>query len=148
MFGLLGVNSTVFIKFLFKVINHTLQGSVFTLISIHLFPLPDGKTDIEEEGFSKSTHFTHLLPLPLWGLRQVFGSSESIWTPDWRPHWGSPLTLWVHHGTEDGDSSLTLQLGCVSGSHFYTLSHGTIISPHSLNQRDMVSPQQAVTSGF
>jgi hypothetical protein len=43
---------------------------------------------------------------------------------------------------------LTSQLGCVSGSHFYTLSHGTIPPPCSLNQKDMVSPQQAITSGL
>jgi hypothetical protein len=31
---------------------------------------------------------------------------------------------------------------------FYTLSHGTVLPPHSLNQRDTVSPQQAVISGL
>jgi hypothetical protein len=52
---LLGVNS-VFIKSPFKVINHTLQGSVFTLISTFLLPLPDGKTDTEREGIPHSVH--------------------------------------------------------------------------------------------
>jgi hypothetical protein len=50
MFSLLGVNSVVSIKSLFKVINHTLQGSVFTLISTFLLPLPDCQTDTEWEG--------------------------------------------------------------------------------------------------
>jgi hypothetical protein len=47
---LLGVNSIVSIKSLFEVTNHTLQGSVFTLISTHLLLLPDCQTDTEWEG--------------------------------------------------------------------------------------------------
>jgi hypothetical protein len=48
MFNLLEVNfiSIVSIKSLYKVINHTLQESVFTLISTHLLLLPNGKTDM------------------------------------------------------------------------------------------------------
>jgi hypothetical protein len=49
-FSLLDVNSVVSIKSLFNVINHKLQGNVFTLISTHFLPLPDCKTDTEWEG--------------------------------------------------------------------------------------------------
>jgi hypothetical protein len=41
--------------------NHTPQGSVFTLISSHLLPLPDEKTDTEQEGtphWLRSLHFS------------------------------------------------------------------------------------------
>jgi hypothetical protein len=36
----------------------------------------------------------------------------------------------------------------MSGSHFCTLSHGTVLPSCFLNLRDTVSPQQAVTSGL
>jgi hypothetical protein len=45
----------------------------------------------------------------------------------------------------DRDSALALQLGRLSGSHFHTLSHSTVLPPHSLNLIEMVSPQQGVT---
>jgi hypothetical protein len=42
-------------------------------------------------------------------------------------------------------SSLTLQLAWVSGWHCHTLSHSTVLPPCSLNLRDTVSHQKAVT---
>jgi hypothetical protein len=45
----------------------------------------------------------------------------------------------------DGDSAFTSQLGCISNSHFHMLSHNTVLPPSSLNLRDTVSPQKAVT---
>jgi hypothetical protein len=48
--SLLVVNSMVSIKSLFAVFNHTLQGSVFTLIFTHLLPLTDARTNTEGEG--------------------------------------------------------------------------------------------------
>jgi hypothetical protein len=52
---LLGVNSIVSIKSLFKVLTIHYKGVfllyLFTLISTHLLALPDGKIDIEGEGF-------------------------------------------------------------------------------------------------
>jgi hypothetical protein len=66
MFSLLGVNFIVSIKFLFKVINHTLQVSVllwFLPISSHFQMARQTQT---REGFWKSTHFVHLLLLPSW----------------------------------------------------------------------------------
>jgi hypothetical protein len=43
------------------------------------------------------------------------------------------------------DSALASHLDRVSGLHFHTLLHSTILPPHSLNLRDMVSPQNGAT---
>jgi hypothetical protein len=43
------------------------------------------------------------------------------------------------------DFSLTLQLGYISGSHFHTFSHSTVLPPYCLDLRDMVLPQKGVT---
>jgi hypothetical protein len=45
----------------------------------------------------------------------------------------------------DWDSSLASQLGCTSCLHFHTFSHSTVLPPHSLNLRNMVSPPKVVT---
>jgi hypothetical protein len=44
--------------------NHTLQGSVFTLISTYLLLLPDGKTDTEWEGTPHSLYNWAVSQLP------------------------------------------------------------------------------------
>jgi hypothetical protein len=42
------------------------------------------------------------------------------------------------------DSTLALQLDCISGLHFHTLSHSTVLPPCSRNLIDTVSPQKAL----
>jgi hypothetical protein len=94
------------------------------------------------KGFGKALTFFFC------SLRWDLGNSLTLVSPYKPQTLGSPLTLWVHHRTEDWDSSLTSQLDCVSGSHFHILLHSTILPPCSLNLRDTASPQQVVTSSF
>jgi hypothetical protein len=138
MFSLLRVNSIVSIKSSFKVINHTVQGSVLTLIYTHFLPLPDCQTETEWEGLWKSTHFVHLLPLPLPGIRQLFGPSET----------GGPIGVhpWSYEFTTEPKIRTPLSLHSWAASQACSFIHSHKAKYfHSLHQRDMVVPQQAVT---
>jgi hypothetical protein len=78
----------------------------------------------------------HLWPLPSQGFGCLL-AVVSLYKPQSRgPSSAGPM---------DWDSAFTSQLGCISGSHFHTLSHSTVLPPCSLNLRDMVSPQKVVT---
>jgi hypothetical protein len=93
-----------------------------------------------------TTCFIHLQLLPSWGFRHLL----AIVSP-YKPQTGGPVR--AHPGLYE--FATDLQIGtphwlyswAASQAHtfFHTLSHSTLLPPHSLNLGDTVSPQKAVT---
>jgi hypothetical protein len=93
---------------------------------------------------NNTTHFIHLWPLPSQGFRHLLAVVNLCKS---QPE--ALLGLTLHHMSLLWTHRLGLQfasqLGCISGSHFHTLSHSTVLLLCSLKLRGTVSPQKVVT---